>query len=295
MDVKNDYKIFQESNYVKGIVIVVHGMCEHRGRYEYFANKISEQGYIVLTYDQQGHGMAAKSNDQLGYFGKDKGWFCLIDDLDIIVNQLKLKYPGLPIILFGHSMGSQVVRSYLKTNSNKVVGAILCGTVAYQPMSHVGLLLAKIFAKFNDKGRSEFLRKLFEGSFNRKIKNAKGSNDWVSANPQNLIDYNNDELCGFTFTNRAYVNLLFGNIYMHSLDDCKDINKNLKILSISGSDDPCVGYEKGLNNTIKALNKIGFKDIEKKVYKGLRHEVLNEIEKDDVINDVIEWLNMLNL
>ena len=291
MKIKNTYKLFGNENDIKGIMIVVHGMCEHHQRYDYFAQKVSEQGLLVLTYDQQGHGQNAKNNNELGYFGKDNGWFSLIDDLDTIVQQIKVEYPNIPVILFGHSMGSQVVRSYIKKYSEKVQGVILSGVVSYQVAAKAGIYVAKLFALFNEKGTSKLLRKLCEGSFNKQIKNAVGDSDWLSKNPQNIIDYKADELCGFAFTNRGYVNLLFGNSYMHSLKDCTNINENLSILTITGADDPCVGYEKGLDDSIKTLNKMGFNKVESKVYEELRHEILNEIEKDDVINDVVEWLN----
>ncbi len=290
------YKIYKPTKKCIGTIVVVHGMMEHQKRYEYFANEMKNEGYAVLTYDQRGHGESAKTEKALGFFAKTRGWKLLIQDCFDMVSLIKSEYPGVPCILFGHSMGSIVVRSFIKRYDTEVQSVILCGAPTFSNLVPLGHKLSQVIGLVKGKRhRSELLKEIVLGSFNKSILDPKTPCDWISKNDENVLNYINDPLCQFNFTTVAYEDLLFGMMDMNETMRWNFRNKNLNILFISGSEDPCTGKEKGLDKSVKSLKEAGYTRIERRTYVPLRHEILNEIEKDKVIQDCIEWLKLINV
>lgn len=290
------FTIYRPENQAKAVVQIVHGMMDHRRRYDYFAKALCEAGFGVITYDQRGHGETAASPEELGYFAGERGWKLLISDC-LSINELAQKeFPGVPVILFGHSMGSLVSRSFIKRYDSKVQGVVLCGAPCYNKMARMGEKLAGVLSRIRGpKGRSKMLKEIVLGQFNRKVPNAKTDCDWVSRNEENVERYLADPLCQFNFTNRAYEDLMFGMQDMHDTMRWNLQNPTLPILFIVGSDDPCTGGEKGLKDSVKTLREAGYEYIDQHVYAGLRHELLNEKERDQIIADVISWIETLVL
>lgn len=283
--------IYYSKSEALATVIVVHGMSEHQVRYAQFAETLSKNGYNVVTYDQRGHGKTANSKKDLGYFGEN-GWQNFVDDLDYVVSQTKKEFSEVPVVLFGHSMGSMVVRSYLKEHDKNIAGVILSGAPNYQGVAKAGLVLAKLVCLFKgEKSFSSLLHNLSVGAFNKAIDSPRTELDWLSYNEDNVDTYINDPLCGFMFTNRGYQNVMEGVIDLHNVIDYRYNNHNLPILFVAGVDDPCTGGEKGLADSIDTLKDIGYKDIEKRIYDRARHEILFEDCSNQVIEDILVWLN----
>lgn len=268
-------------------VQIIHGMQEYKDRYTYFANKLNEAGYSVVVSDIRGHG---KSAPTLGYFAENNGYQLVLEDQKLITKYIKETYNTENIIIFGHSMGSIITRNLLQTESNNYSKIVLSGYPNYQPASKLGIILAKIIKKFKGgKYNSKLLSDISVGSFNKKIKNPRTNLDWLSYNTENVDNYIENPYCGHQFLTSAFQDLftLLGNMSKVK----KFINvKSIPLLLLYGDSDPCVGGEKGSNHSINTLNKAGFTNIIKIKYEHMRHEILNEDNKDAVISDIINFL-----
>ncbi|MBP3891020.1 MAG: lysophospholipase [Solobacterium sp.] len=283
--------IFRPQQAPKAVVEIIHGMAEHRKRYEDFANYLKAHNYVVVTFDLPGHGEATKESD-LGYFGETQGWNRLLQAVDQVCEELKKEYPNIPFYLFGHSMGSMLARCYLQQHDDKLDGLILSGAPNYQSATKLGILVGKLLKLFKgSKGHSSLMDGLVTGGFNKVVSNPKTPYDWISYNPENVKKYAADARCGFGFTLQGYIDELSGLDQLHqsNLYQCK--KKDLPILFIVGEDDPCTGGEKGLADSIGTLKEAGYQQIEKKLYPDMRHEILNEVNHERVYEDTLNWLD----
>lgn len=271
----------------KAIVQVIHGMEEHQGRYERFASTLNQKGYTVITSDMRGHGNSAPD---LGYFKNKDGWKYLIEDQNEITAHIKSSYPEKPIYLFAHSMGTIIARNVLQKNSSIYSKAVFSGYPNFKVGTSIGIFLANIIIELKgEKYRSKLLKCVSTGAFNKKIKNPKSNHDWVCYDEKTQKEYKEDALCGFGFTSEAYRDLFYLVKRMHEIKLYEDINSDLKILLLSGEDDPCTGYEHGRKDSIKILRKAGFKNIESIEYPNMRHEILNEERNDLVYRDILRF------
>lgn len=281
----------EEIKEYRGIVQLVHGMQEHIERYDEFAKEIANNGYIVVGHDHLGHGRTVKNEEDFGYFSKENGWEHLSQDVHILQKEISGKYPNLPYIIFGHSMGSLVVRTYLTKYDDNLTGVILSGTSGQKS----GLITGQILTKFimllkGERYRSPLLEYLITGSFNKKFKPNRTKADWTTRDEEVVDKYQKDPLCGINFTTNGYLNLLKGSYY---LSKQKNINKTAKvpILLISGDKDPVGGMGKGVIRVENMLKKAGLQDVTIRLFKDARHELTNEINKDEVYYVIFNWLN----
>lgn len=288
-------KIWKNDNIkkYKGIVQLVHGMQEYIKKYDEFAKLLADSGYIVVGHDHLGHGDTAKEDGDLGYFSKENGWDNLAQDVHILQNKVSKEYPELPYVIFGHSMGSLVVRTYLTKYKDDLTGAILCGTSGQKSGLLVGQILTKLIMFFRgDRHRSKLLEYLITGSFNKKFKPNRTKADWTTRDKEIVDKYQKDPKCGFNFTTNGYLNLLQGSYY---LSKQKNVNKtmNVPILLISGDKDPVGGMGKGVIRVANMLEKAGLDRVTIRLFKDARHELLNEINKDEVCYVILDWLNKI--
>ncbi len=275
----------------KGIIQLVHGMSEHIGRYEKFAKVLSNNGYIVVGHDHLGHGNTAETEEDLGYFSKENGWDRLVEDVHILQNKIAAEYPNLPYFIFGHSMGSLVVRTYLTKYKDNIKGVILSGTSGQK----AGLLMGQVLTKlviliYGDHYRSNILEYLITGSFNKKFNDTKRTDiDWITRDEEVLDEYEKDPKCGFNFTANGYLNLLKGVYY---LSKQKNINKtmNVPILLISGDKDPVGKMGKGPMRVLKMLEKAGLKNVKLRLFRDARHELVNETNNGEVYYVILNWM-----
>lgn len=274
----------------KAVIQLVHGMEEHIGRYADFAEFLADEGYIVFGHDHLGHGNTAKIKRDFGYFSDKNGWEILCKDIHIYQNAISSLYPDIPYILFGHSMGSLLVRTYVTKYSDKLDGLIISGTSGQKFGLSIVKSQTKIIEAFRGRRyRSKYIKNLVTGSFNRKFKPNLTEADWISSDEENVQKYLADPLCSSTFTVSAYYELISGTQY---LSRQKNINKtpNIPILIFSGDKDPVGANGKGVNRVYRMLKKAGVEDVTLKLFHNGRHEMLNEVNKDEVYDLIKRWL-----
>lgn len=280
-----------EASNGKAVLLLVHGMAEHIDRYHFFADFLAKNNIHVYGYDQRGHGKTAGETTKLGYFGEG-GWSRVVEDVHEVVQKIKMEHPDLPVFVKGHSMGSFVVRNYLHHHGN-VRGVILSGTGGNPGFQgHILKQIANIQVKFKgEKTLSELVDKLTNQAFMKKIKNPKTSCDWLSRDPDQVKKYVDDPYCGTVFSTSFYRDLFTAALFTNSVKCVESYPKQVPIYVFSGDEDPVGDYGKGVHKVVDLLKITGQEDVSVKLYKNGRHEMLNEINKEEVYTDVLNWLN----
>ena len=279
----------EPSDAPKGIVQIAHGMCEHKERYIPLMEYLCKNGFAVVCNDHRGHGASVKSPEDLGYMGKD-GWLAMVDDLRAVTLWAKKKWPGIPLNLFGHSMGSMIVRSFLKRYDSLIDSLIVCGCPSDNPAKDAGILLAKVIGRI--KGwhyRPAVLQKMSFGAYNKPFEKEGWPAAWVCSDPDILKAYHSDPLCQFVFTADGFLNLLLLMKDCYSTD-WKTLRSSLPVHFISGSEDPCRVSDKALQSAVQAMKDRGYDNISLKVYPGLRHEIHNETSHMEVWADILSYM-----
>ena len=273
----------------KGFVAIFHGMAEHRFRYEYFVENLVNAGYVVLNCDHRGHG---ESGEVLGYFAKENGWEVNVKDLHQLITEGRKGFEQLPLIIFGHSMGTLFARSYAKRYEDEIAGLVLSGTPSENPLGGIGNVIAKMVASFKgEKHRSKLLDNMSFGSFNKIVENPKTDYDWLSRNEDNVAAYIADEKCGFIFTAKGFQDVIFGLEDVYNATGWNPKNKDLPIAFFSGKEDPCSCVKDGFSKAVDKLKSFGYQKVVSKTYPKLRHEILNENERDTIIADMIQYMD----
>lgn len=283
-----------KNNAPKAVIQLAHGMAEHIARYGEFAEKLAAAGYAVYGNDHRGHGKTAGSLENVGYFADEDGFNVVVEDMKLLTDTIKKENPGLPVFLFGHSMGSLLSRSYITRFGSDLKGVVLSGTAANAGLlGSVATLLAKIECK--TKGRktpSNLLNGMVFGAFNKPYKPARTDFDWLSRDNEQVDLYVNDPYCGAVFTAGFFYDFFTGLTEMFKNENTLKVPKELPMYIFSGELDP-VGGKKGktVTKTAEIYKKAGIQDVELKIYAGARHEMLNEINKEEVYKDVIQWFD----
>lgn len=264
-------------------------MTEHILRYEDFAKFLNENDVLVCGNDHLGHGKSITSKKNLGYFCKEKGHFILVDDLNTMHNTIAEEYPGVPYFLLGHSMGSFAAREYIMRYGQGLSGAIIMGT-GQNPQALLGFakLLCKIIKTF--KGwhhRSNTISNIAFGKYNKKTDSITPF-DWLTRDKNSVQKYIDDPLCGYTFTLNGFYNLFDMISYIEKDQNIAKIDKELPILLISGQEDPVGLYGKAVHQIYNIYKNTGIKNTQKKLYPDNRHEILNELDKNQVYTDILE-------
>ena len=295
---KGDLKIFvykwvpDENIQVKGVVQIAHGMAETAARYEGFARALTNEGFIVYANDHRGHGKTAGQIEKLGDLGAD-GFNSMVVNMQQLFQIIKVENTDLPIFLFGHSMGSFLVQRYICLYGSELKGAIISGSCGAQGITiDIARLIAKReISKIGRNGKSNKLNKLSFGSYNKSFKPNRTVFDWLSRDNSEVDKYIDDPFCGTVFTAGFFYDFLGG---LKSIADQKEIEnvpKDLPIYIFSGDKDPVGKNGKGVLKLVKAYKEHGMVNLTYKLYKDGRHEMLNEINKEEVISDVIKWIN----
>lgn len=284
--------IFVPETEIKGIFQISHGMAEHKERYYDFMKYLTNNGFVTIINDHRGHGNSIKNKDDLGFF-YDSNADYIVDDLHQITLYIKEKYVNKNIILFGHSMGSMVVRKYLKKYDKDIDKLIVCGSPSKNPFSNIALNFSKFIKKIKgERYRSNFIQKLAFGNYNKNLKNITSPNSWICANQMTVKEYDKDSLCGFTFTANGFENLFSLMRDIYSSKGWKLDNKEIPILFVAGSDDPVIISKDKWIESQEFLKNIGYSNITSKLYEKLRHEILNEENNEEVYNDILDFINM---
>lgn len=280
-----------EAKKPKAVIQVIHGMCEHKERYDEMAKYLQKKNYTVVLSDNRGHGKSILSSDDFGYFGNSNGTKALVEDQKKVNDYIKKHYKGLPIYMFSHSMGTLISRNYLKKYDNTIEKIIFSGAPAYASAAGVGIFLAKCLKKVKgEKKVSKLLITLASTAMEDKGKDAvKGA--WLSYNKDNILEHKNDPLCQFSFTTAGYQTLFEMTKGLHNYKEYNVKNENLKLLFLSGIDDNVTGGDKGLKDSINTLKKVGYTNIDSIIYKNMRHEIIKEKEKELVFKDIVNFYN----
>lgn len=276
----------------RAILLLAHGMAEHTGRYGDFAGFLSRNGILVAGCDHLGHGQTARTPAELGYFSDGDGWEALVENLHALRQKEEAAHPGLPVFVLGHSMGSFVTRNYLIRHGDGLAGALLSGT-GQMPMAAVRAGQVVAAAERAAKGPrhpSALLDSLCFGSYNRRFAPARTRFDWLSRDNASVDAYMADPLCGFVLTVSAFQSLFTGLCRIREKAALRQIPHDLPVFFFSGTDDPVGGYGRGVQKAAHALREAGLTNVQVRLYEGGRHEMLNEINREQVYQDVLTWL-----
>ena len=285
-----------ENNKFTRVLQIIHGMCEYIDRYIPFMEFLTSKGFVVVGHDHLGHGESINSEDDLGYFGEPDPNDLLIKDIHTLRNKTEEKYPNLPYFILGHSMGSYILRQYICTYSKGLAGIIISGTGYISPcMTFMALGLLNIMSCFKGmRHRSNFVKKQTIGSGPYKkfdLENKDIYNSWVTRDPEIVKKYNSDKKCQFNFTINGYFGLINAVRYSCDPSNVANINKDIPILFISGDDDPVGDNGEGVKKSYEIMKLVGSVDVTMKLFEGCRHEVLNELNRDEVYEYILNWLD----
>lgn len=288
----------------KGIVQLVHGMCEHKERYVPFMEFLADNGYASIIHDHRGHGESVKSSDDLGYFYKG-GYTAMIKDVKAVTLLARKEFSRnvtgadkesgeLPLILFGHSMGSMAVRSFTKRYDCLIDGLVVCGSPSYNPGLKIGKALARGYMLImGDRHRPSLIQSIAFGAFNRKFRDEKSSNAWICSDPEIVSAYDADPHCNFQFTTDGFINLFSLMQDAYGIKGWRKANPDLPILFVSGEDDPCRINDKRFSMAVERMREAGYRDVQARTYPSMRHEILNETGREKVWNDILAFFDRI--
>lgn len=279
--------------HINGVIQLVHGSCEHANRYDRFARYLAGHGWIVYASDLRGHGHSVSDKEDLGYFGEQGGWSGLIEEQHEVAKLIREQHPALPMIMLGHSMGSFLARNYAIRYGTGLSGLILVGTAHYSRSSlRAGRLLAnQVIRAKGIRYRSKILYSLTYNAFNKRFEPARTRQDWLTRDPSIVDSFIQDELCGFVFTAGAFRDMFEGLLCITDPENIAKTPRDLPILLLSGTDDPVGGFGKMVEKAYASYRKAGINDVRMKLYEGMRHEILNELGKEEVYEDILAWIS----
>lgn len=286
----------KETTSPKGIVQLIHGMAEYIDRYEGFASYLVSQGFIVCGHDQIGHGESVSTPDELGHMSPENGKEALVEDVHTLYKLVSSRYSQqTSYFMMGHSMGSFIARIYATRYGQNLQGVILSGTT-HQSKSLVwfGDVLADVICKRKGShSHSALLHRTATGAFNKTIENPRTPFDWISTDDVIVDEYTKDPLCGFEFSAGGYSVLVSLIRAMTSSELARKIPPSLPFCLLSGNKDSVGDNGKGVNKAADFLRSAGVQNVEVKLYSDMRHEIINEVGKQEVYEDIVEWLHAI--
>lgn len=275
----------------KAVMQIVHGIAEFVERYDDFANYLTSLGYVVVAEDHMGHGQSIAGGSTQGYF--HGGWFNGVADTYQLMQDTMAQFPGLPYVLFGHSMGSFMARTILaKYPDSGISAAIICGT-GWQPRFALPLLIKVVEGMCKKTGEdkpSQQLQNMIFGGYNKKIPSPRTGTDWLTRDNAIVDAYNAHPLCGFVPACGLLRDMMKGIYYVEQPKNLANMKKHLPVFFIAGTEDPVGPYGKGVEQAAKAFKKAGMVNVALKLYPDCRHEILNELNKQEVYADITKWL-----
>ena len=277
----------------RGVVQINHGLGEHAARYQRFADALSKNGYHVYANDHRGHGATTASDAPIGVFSDKDGRAKVIDDIHAVNQHIHAQHPGLPVIIFGHSMGSIATFNYMLRHGD-TVDAMACWNAGFPTgaLPMVGSIILKIERMFKGSDvPSELTRKLTFGAWNAEFKPNRTEFDWLSRDEAEVDKYVADPLCGFPISIGMWLDVMSGVSFAADDGNLSKFNKDMPVHFIGGGDDPCSERGKGVAEIDQRLRKAGMSDVTLNILENTRHESLNEVNRDETTADFIEWLD----
>ena len=273
---------------VKAVLQIVHGMSEHIERYDEFGRYLAERGVAVVGHSHLGHGLTAKNNDELGWFGWPDGNEYLIGDIHRTREKTRFLYPDVPYYILGHSMGSFLVRQYLGVYGDGLAGAVIMGT---SDLPNVLLKASEKLCLFMGKRKGWRYRSPLIDSFIIRGFEKKMGIEWLSKNDENNRKYQDDPMCGFAFTLNGFYHFFRTVQRANELEAAGRMPGDIPILFLAGAEDPVSNNGRGVKTVFRRYQKQGAQT-DRKLYDGMRHEILNEVDRRHVFEDLYNWMNM---
>ena len=269
---------------------IAHGIAEHCERYDEFCEFLCDNGIAVYINDHRGHGKSIGDGVR-GYFAKSGGWLKVVEDMRSIFTLSNKEYPDVPHFLFGHSMGSFLARTYLFTYPDDFAGAVICGTGHMaKAMITAGHTAACVAAKIAGDKPSTLLDKIAFGAYNAEFKPARTKFDWLTRDETVVDRYIADPLCGFVATAGLFKDMMSGLAMITNSTNIAKMKKSTPVFFIAGDKDPVGENGKAVMRAYDAFCNTGMTDVSVKLYKDARHEILNEINKHEVFDDILLWI-----
>lgn len=277
----------------KAALQIAHGLAEHAGRYARLAEALTAAGYAVYAGDHRGHGRSAATPADLGFFAEQDGWRKCVDDLAQLQRRIAGDHPGRPILLLGHSMGSYMAQQLISERGEELTGAVLSGTSGRPGMlASAGRLVARIERwRLGPRGRSTLIHAMSFGAFNKQFAAARTAYDWLSRDAAEVDKYIGDPRCGFPAAVQLWVDMLDALGDITSPARLARIPKRLPIYVIAGARDAVSDNTKGVEQLLAAYRAAGLERVTHRFYPECRHELFNELNRDEVTRDLIAWLD----
>lgn len=282
--------LWEPSGPVQAVFQIVHGMTEYTMRYAPFAAFLGDHGIAVIGHDHLGHGKTV-NNGEYGYFSDQDGHVCVIKDVHRVSRWMHQRYPEKSYYMMGHSMGSFFLRRYI-TLYDDLTGAVIMGTgdhplpVLTMGKAAVGILGAIRGKKF----RSVWMHQMVLGNYSKAFFPVRTRNDWLSKNQSSVTQFCKDPWCNFHFTCSAYWDFFNILLDLKLKRQIGRLSRDLPVLLVSGAQDPVGGFGKGVRRVYNRYKKMGMRDVQIMLYPNDRHEILNETDKEEVYQDILNWI-----
>lgn len=278
----------------RAVVQLAHGMVEHAARYAHLGERLAQEGYAVYAADHRGHGRTTSGSQSpagLAHLGDEHGFAAVVDDLLVLTDRVEREHPGAPVVLLGHSMGSFLARAYAARYGDRLAGLVLSGTAGDPGLvGRVGAALAALECRVRGpRSRSRLMEALTLGPYNRPFRPNRTGFDWLSRDEAQVDAYVEDDLSGGHATAGFYRDLLTGLRWVSDPSTAAQVPADLPVLVVSGEVDP-VGGAAAVTEVAALLRAAGVRKVTEKVWPGGRHEVLNETNRDEVEDHLVEWL-----
>ena len=275
----------------RAIVQIIHGIADFAARYDEFAEYLRKLGFLVVAEDHMGHGESVKGGSIQGFF--HGGWEAAVEDSCNLMRSVMAEFPGVPFVLFGHSMGSFMARTILcKYPDAGIHAAIICGTT-WSPAAMMPLVIRLcegVCRRDGERNPSPKLQNMVFGSYNKKVEHPRTPFDWISRDRAKVDFYVEHPMCGFTATAGLLRDMTKGMYYIHRRDNLEKMNRKLPVFFVAGGDDPVGGYGAGVRKAADAFRELGMEDVSVKIYPLCRHEILNEINRTEIFEDLGAWI-----
>jgi len=281
----------QACGQLKGIIQVLHGIAEHSGRYHNLAKHLCQAGYVVVAHDHRGHGNTAQSLDELGRFDDYYGWRLVVSDTHAVNKDIRARFPNLPLIGIGHSMGGFILQTYAASYRDQIHAiALSAPTFTHPILARAGAVLAQIEKfRLGRRKASPIIQQLIFGNFNRPFSPARTQFDWLSRNPQAVDAYLSDEKCGFIGSTGLWQDLMEGVSDLYQPHTQAFLPTHIPFYVCAGGDDPVSNSAAGVKKLIGKLEEAGVSNLTVNIYPEARHEIFNEINQREVFRDLIRW------
>lgn len=276
----------------RAVVHISHGLAEHSARYARLAEALTADGFVVFANDHRGHGRSVARPEDLGWFAERDGFETVVHDLTQHLEADCEAFPGLPVILLGHSMGATVaLRAAEEVGDNLAALALSGATGVPSALARAGRYIARVERRLlGPRAISRVIGRLTFQDWNRRFAPNRTDFDWLSRDPEEVDRYVADPRCGFDASTELWVTLIDGVNLCSDARELKRIPSRLPVYMFSGSEDPVSERCKGVLAMVELMRSVGLARVSHRIYPGARHEVFNEINRGEVTRDLQRWL-----